>query len=279
MKGSKGFNNILDECLERLLRGETIEHCLHSYPEQAAELEPLLQTALAVKKASTIQPRAEFRTRARDQFRSALQKIEPKRGYRLFGLPSGWAIAATTILILLVLGAGTVAAASNSMPDGVLYQVKLATEQVRLTLTPSVQGKAELWARIADKRVAEIIYLVSKGDSRRLELVSQRLDNHLTMIANLAAAQRVKDSVLLAPLAPSPAAERAVEDTEDVHPKAGSQAKLRVILERYATNHPARLRAALETAPESVKPALSRAISVSVIGYERILEAIGKVGE
>ncbi|GAI42438.1 unnamed protein product, partial [marine sediment metagenome] len=43
MSKEKEFDNILDECLERLLvNGETIEQCLQSYPEQAANLKPLL---------------------------------------------------------------------------------------------------------------------------------------------------------------------------------------------------------------------------------------------
>ncbi len=58
MKKGKRFDNVLNECLERLLKGETIEQCLQSYPEQAAELEPLLRTALAAKRVSAIQPRA-----------------------------------------------------------------------------------------------------------------------------------------------------------------------------------------------------------------------------
>jgi len=272
MKESKWFNNILDECLERLLSGETMEQCLQSYPEEAAKLKPLLQTALAIKEAATIQPRAEFRTRARYQFRSASQKIEPKRGYRLFGWQSRWATVVTIIVILLVLGSGTLVAAGNSMPDGGLYRVKLAIEQIRLTLTPSDLGKAELYARLADERVAEIVYLASKDDPHRIELVTQRLDTHLAMIASLAAAHTAESSALLAP--PSAPA-RAGEETEDFQPQAVSQDKLRTIVEHYAIDHPARLRAILETAPESVKLALSQAISVSVTGYERVLEIIG----
>jgi len=77
MRKSKEFDNILDDCLERLLtEGETIEQCLESYSERAAELKPLLQTVLATKKASAIQPRPEFKARARYQFLSALQTME-----------------------------------------------------------------------------------------------------------------------------------------------------------------------------------------------------------
>ncbi|GAI53036.1 unnamed protein product, partial [marine sediment metagenome] len=67
------------------------------------------------------------------------------------------------------------------------------------------------------------------------------------------------------------------EDTrggEDISVGANSRARLRILLERYAINHPARLRAVLRAAPESVKPALRRAIAVSVAGYERALKAL-----
>ena len=70
MKRNKEFNNILDECLERLLvKGETVEQCLASYPQYAAELEPLLQMAVAAKEASAIQARPEFKAKARYEFR------------------------------------------------------------------------------------------------------------------------------------------------------------------------------------------------------------------
>ena len=73
MKKSKEFDNILDECLERVLfGGNTLEQCLQSYPELAGELEPLLRMALSTKEASNVQPGAEFRAKASYQFRSAL---------------------------------------------------------------------------------------------------------------------------------------------------------------------------------------------------------------
>jgi len=283
MKSSQKFNNILDTCLEQLLKGETIEQCLQSYPEQAAELEPLLRTVLAVKKASNIEPRAEFRAGASYQFRLALQQKEPERGLRLFGWQSRWATAVIAIVILLLLGTGTVVTANNSMPDEPLYPVKLATEQIRLTLTPSALGKAELCARLADKRIAEIIYLAGKGEPKQVEPVTRRLDTHLAMIASLAAVQRGKGGAILAPeqagedtriLTPAP--EQAGEDARNVRPQADSRDKLRRKVGTYAIDHPARLRAALKTAPESARSALHQAIDISVAGYERALKAVGK---
>ena len=166
------------------------------------------------------------------------------------------------------------AAAGNSMPDEPLYPVKLATEQVRLTLTPSEIGKARLCARLADRRVAEIIYLADKGDARQVEVIAQRLDKHLVILARLASALKGDGAPkALAPL-PTPAPSEEARGDKEVYVEVNSRAKLRMTMARYAVNHPARLRAALEKAPEAAKPALRRAIAVSVAGYERALKTL-----
>ncbi|MCK4368920.1 MAG: hypothetical protein KAV68_04555 [Dehalococcoidales bacterium] len=271
MKKSKEFDNVLNECLERLLvRGETIEQCLQRYPEQAAELKPLLETALVAKKASAIQPRAEFKARARYQFRSALQETASRRGRPFFGWLPRWATVVTIVLILLLAGGGTVAAASNSMPDSPLYPVKLATEQVQLMLTPSQMGKIRLCARLADRRVAEIIYMADKGDVHQVELITQRLDKRLAMLVVLALALEAEEE---SPMLLAPSAEEA-EGDRGVSTWANNRAQLRMLLERYAVNHPAALRAILEKVPEAAKPALLRAIVVSEAGYREALEAL-----
>ena len=268
MKETKEFNNILDECLERLLvRGETLEQCLVSYPEQAGELEPLLQTALATKKALAIQPRPEFKARARYQLGSALREVNPRRRFFFLGWQPRWATAVAAVLILLLGGGSTVAAAGNSMPDDLLYPVKLATEQVQLALTFSNMGRAELHAELVDRRVAEIIYMADKGDAQQVEVIARRLDNHLVMLAGLG-------SVLESNGAPTGVAQLQAPADEDVYSGANNRARLRLTLESRAANHQADLQGVLETAPESVKPALRRAIAVSGTGYEKALHAL-----
>ena len=271
---SKELDNILDECLERLLvKGETIEQCLQSYPEQAANLKPLLQTALATRQAVAIQPPAEFKARARYQFRSALQEaVSPRKRPFLSWLPR-WATVATIVLGVLLMGGGTIAAASYSMPDNLLYPVKLATEQVQLALTPSDIGKAELCAKFADRRVAEIIYTANKGDAQRVEAATQRLDERLVMLASLTSAPEVAEAPRMLESPPPMQLEEA-ESSQEIPGDKNNRAKLRTTVANYAINHPAGLRAALEKAPESAKPALRRAIAVSVAGYERALKAL-----
>ncbi len=204
MDKKKEFNNILDQCLERMLvGGETIEQCLSNYPEQAAELEPLLRVALATKEASATRPHPEFRERARYQFQAALRETAEKRErhFSLFRLQPHWATALIIALVFLLAGSGTVAAASNSMPDEPLYQVKLATETVRLALTPSSLGKVELYAHLADKRVDEIITMADKGKPEEIEQTAQRLNGHLIAMANLAAPQEANTLMAPAPQA------------------------------------------------------------------------------
>ena len=275
MKTSKEFDDILDECLERLLvKGETIEQCLQSYPEQAAELKPLLQTALVARKASAIQPRAEFKARARYQFRSALREVASKRIRPFFGWFPRWATVATMALVLLLAGGGTVAAAGNSMPDNPLYPVKLATEQAQLTLIPSQIGKAGLCAKLADRRVAEIIYMANKGDAQQVELIAQRLDKHLVMLVVLASAQKAGEAPKALAPAPIPVPSEEAKGGKDVYVGVNNRAKLRMAVARYAVNHPQALRDVLKGAPESAKPALRRAIAVSVAGYKKALESL-----
>jgi len=269
------FENILDECLERLGRGETLGQCLQSYPEQAAQLEPLLHMAQAVIKASAILPRSEFKARARYEFRSALQAEATKKRQPLFSLRRRWSVALMVVSILLLVGGGTAVAASNSMPDSPLYPVKLAAEQVQLTLTPSDMGKARLCAMLADRRVAEIICMASKGDVQQVELITQRLDERLAILAALASAggEAGAPKVMMA-LPPAPTPPEEARGGGEVAAQGKGRAELKEVVARCAATNPAALRAVLKKAPASAKPALRRAIAVSEIGYEEILAAL-----
>ena len=292
---NKRFDDILNECLDRLLmEGQTVEQCLDSYPEEADKLKPLLQVAMATRRASALQPSPDFRTRARYQFHSALRDMEAKRSRSFFGWLPQWATVVTTVLVcLLVVGGGTVFAAGNSMPDEPLYPMKLATERVQLILTPSGIGKAELYAKLADRRVAEIERMVSKNKPEQVERTAQRLNTCLMMVASLLSVQGAgEEKVMLAPAPRAPAAvemtpeetvlEEPTPEEEDLVGKGGrgdrekvqKLTKLRKIVARHAVDHPAALRAMLGKAPESARPALLRAIAISEAGYEKALRAL-----
>src|SRR4030067_66240 len=122
MNKPRTFEDVLDECLGRLLvENQTVEQCLQSFPEHSKELKPMLETALAARKVSAIQPRSEFKERARQQFNSALQETGRQKSRTSLHLgwvwQRSWATAVTVVLVILLAGGGTVYAASGSMPD------------------------------------------------------------------------------------------------------------------------------------------------------------------
>jgi hypothetical protein len=299
---SKEFDNILNDCLERLLlQGESLEQCLDRYPAQAAELKPLLKTALAAKEAAEIKPSPDFRARASYQFRAALQERAAKWRPSWGWFPR-WATVLAVVLVLVLAGGSTVFATGSSMPDSPLYPVKLATEQVQYTLTPSKLGKARLCAELADKRVAEITYMADKGDAEQVELITQRLEDKLDLLVVLVGGNKAAGGMLLAPTAPPqtappttaapPKTEEAPSPAATPHPPVvvppregrgwggidesagnGNQA-LKETVAYDAVSNQMLLNEALDKAPEQAKPALRRAIMVSEDGYEEVLEAL-----
>lgn len=141
-------------------------------------------------------------------------------------------------------------------------------------LTLSALGKAELYANLADKRIDEIVYVANKGDTKQVELTTQRLNYALIRIATLVSVQgRGSETMKAPPPSPAFAPDESTESGKGANIQGNGRGKLRQILARYAVNHPARLRAILQGAPESIKPALRQAIAISIAGYEKALEA------
>ena len=183
MGTNKQFNTILDECLDKLLTGkETVEQCLQRYPEYAAELEPLLRTAVLVNKAVNVKPSEDFRAKARYQLQTMMAKSKAPR--RAAFVPR-WAIAVCTVLLLFVLGGGTVLAANNSMPGSPLYGVKLMTENLSVKLAGSPEEKVELYATLANRRVTEMVWMADNGKTADMEASVQRLNNDFEEIGEL----------------------------------------------------------------------------------------------
>lgn len=101
------FDTILDECVDRINRGERIEDCLACYPEHAGELEPLLGAMFDTRSAFDFRPSAERKLAARQQFNAALGERERERDRRLPLVPRllawpAWAGAAAALAIVLI---------------------------------------------------------------------------------------------------------------------------------------------------------------------------------
>ncbi len=185
MANTKEFENILNECLDRMLKGETVESCLASYSKYAKELEPLLRTAQEARVTATVKPSDWFRQRAGIEFQEAIRNLPAKKVSGGFKWQVRWVAPVAVVLVILAGGTGTVAAATKALPDSPLYQVKLATESVRLAFTFSDQGKTELYARFVDYRVEEIVKMAEEGNSNQVELTTERMNGQLLAMANI----------------------------------------------------------------------------------------------
>jgi hypothetical protein len=190
-------SQVLDEALARLRAGATVEECLRAYPDYAAELEPMLQTAVAIQRhtAAALPPsleqwlaegRHEIEKIARERYR----RPEPlKRRFArqlrdlligLFGRGAPRFIsAALSALVICFMTFYTVdAAAIRSLPGESLYGWKLFAEQTRINLATDPDQRAQLFATSVERRVAELGELAERPDSDPAR-ISQALD-HLT---------------------------------------------------------------------------------------------------
>jgi hypothetical protein len=270
MKKDKELNNILDECLERILvNGETIEQCLERYPEYAAELKPLLLTATATNEAIVdVTPSPEFKARARYQLRAEMAGSDVKKKRFFLAWQPRWAVAVFTAILVLLLGGGTVLAADseNTIPGNPLYAVKLATENVRLALTSSDATKAELYATLVDRRTSEIERLMERGKTELARRTVARLKSHLASIYSLSPDSQTVIGPEITEDEPSVKPDVAVQDIATAV-TAAERTRLQVLLGRYIVSHPDEIRTMVEEAAPSVKPALTRVIVASVNSY------------
>lgn len=298
------LEDIFNECYQRLLQGESIESCLKSYPKEAAKLEPLLKVATSLhKKATSIQARPEFKWQARTRIEGAFlynQQQKLAKAKTGFNWQRSWALAVTTILVVLMVGVGTAAASTQAMPDEILYPVKMATEQAQINLTLSDTARAELHARLAEKRTGEITQMAAQNKPIYIVKVTEQLTAHLDE-AEIYVSQQVEtqEPATEAPKfatapspAPAPPSESAPSLTEEAPPQ-GEQAepqtnqdtqakvreyKVREYLERSAARNIAALELALQQAPEEAKPALRLALEITKKRYERLLKKLEERG-
>ena len=208
---ARKLDDIFNECYERIRSGESLESCLMRYPEHAAELEPLLQTAFDIgRRASYIHPRPEFKHWALvrldgEQHYISQQRQPAKSGH--FSWRQGWAVAVASVLVLLLSGVGTAAASSNAMPDEPLYPVKLATEQVRLTLAVTDAQKVQVHTQLAETRAMEIETMANEGKTEHAAITAARLVKQLELAS--AAIDKV-ESAPTETLSPTPPPETTV---------------------------------------------------------------------
>lgn len=102
------FDRVLDECIDRLNRGEGLADCLSDYPSYAERLKQLLQSMPGFQKAYSFTPSADARRAARQKFQAALEqrrRITPMSSFfRFIPRPVIWATVAVLALAIGIWG-------------------------------------------------------------------------------------------------------------------------------------------------------------------------------
>ncbi|MGA2285421.1 MAG: DUF5667 domain-containing protein [Dehalococcoidia bacterium] len=191
---SNRFEQRLSECLEALSSGKrTLEECLSLYPEDAAQLEPLLRTATLVGETFNVAPRAAFAAQARQRFLRMTERrlreelaAEPRRSFVMAArrrflmaaqqvlLPrpqSRWqpafriaaSIAAVLVVGFLSVGGFAVTTSADTLPGDWRYPVKRTMEDIRYTLTFDQGGRRQLDIEFTQKRLDEVQKLAERG--------------------------------------------------------------------------------------------------------------------
>jgi hypothetical protein len=160
----------LIECLDALAQGESVERILARYPQDAAQLRPLLQTAVGLP-TLRMEPSEAVKMRARQKFlaQAAALRIPAKRQGWAF-LPrfaTGFVAAA---LVAVVLSTGAVAASGSSLPGDPLYGLKRTVENVQLGTTGSPVVRDELQREFEQRRRDEANRLLDAGRESEVEL-------------------------------------------------------------------------------------------------------------
>jgi hypothetical protein len=144
------FDRILDECIDRINRGQSLDDCLADYPEYVKQLEPLLRAMLQTQGAYSFVPSASAKREARQRFNAALNRLERRRREkqplftRLLVRPIAWATVAAVILILV---AGFFALRPWLYP---IVEAKTGIIEVRVTDAPPEYGITEIWVTVLD---------------------------------------------------------------------------------------------------------------------------------
>lgn len=274
---SDKFDDILNASLERLIaKGESLHDILKSYPENASRLEPLLKTAVIVSRTVGADPGAEFKGKALSGFQAsavAAQKDTVKRGFAWpWARRRAWVMAGSIILAVMVAAGTTAFAAAASMPDEPLYPVKLATEQIRTVVTSSSLGKAKLEARLAEKRIEELSYMINKDNSEVAERVSERLYRHYSRIEKLVQDELANpEQTDSAPgKRPVPKPQRALRGDGK---KAREMMELKKMLHENYPKNEAALRKIEAKAQKLARPGFRKSIERSLKSYQRAVVA------
>jgi hypothetical protein len=179
---SKSLEAALDEGLNRIdarFAGEETEGDLDSFlaqhPDRADEVRPLLELAaelialredvppppggLKAGRQRLLQEAARLNIAESD--RRVRRRVTVWGGVQALMRRSAIVVTLASILLVVLLGRGTLAASANSLPGDALYPVKRMAEEFQLVFTVNPEAKAQLQQQLDERRREEARAIVT----------------------------------------------------------------------------------------------------------------------
>ena len=183
------LETVLDICLNQIRDGESnIDECLALYPEQAAQLEPLLKAATKLSRAREVIPNPAYKARARAQLSVYMQQNPQRKRVS----PIFWRVAIGVMTMLVAFLATGTTFAQQALPGDQLYDWKLTSENI-WRMTSNDQLGVDI--TLSNRRVNELV--VVSGDQMGRE---RALENYEKLLVKFNATKNEKDRARILPV-------------------------------------------------------------------------------
>ncbi len=153
----RSFAAIVEDCLQRLDRGESLPDLLADFPDLADQLKPLLLVAMASRAFAIPVPGQTAQRLGRNQMLAEMNRLENKKAFRKKSVippVSRWAgylvsaarsrgftrlahshrLAMVSLVLILSGGFFTLSASASSQPGDLFYKIRLGLERAGLVL-------------------------------------------------------------------------------------------------------------------------------------------------
>jgi hypothetical protein len=183
------LETVLDICLSQIENSESsIDECLALYPEQAAELEPLLKAANKLSLAREVVPDPAYKARTRAKLSIYMQQNPQRKRVS----PIFWRVAIGVMTMLIAFLATGTSFAQSALPGDQLYNWKLTSENV-WRMTSNDQLGVDL--TLSNRRVQEIV-VVSGNQARQ----QRALENYQKLLVKFHATKDEKARARILPV-------------------------------------------------------------------------------
>jgi hypothetical protein len=154
---NRKISDALENCLQRMEQGEPLDAVLSRYPQLAAQLRPLLETAVRARSAGV--ENLPLTALARQRSRGLALAADLRRGKGRN--PIRWhswrpALTVLSVIALLAMSSnGLLIASAHSIPGDTLYPLKRSVESTQLHLVSDPVEREALEHEFDERRVDE----------------------------------------------------------------------------------------------------------------------------